>query len=190
VQYRRIEDLSHCAINSFFPNLQVAITMIFLNFPTTKLVAIVLIPAVLAAPNATCARCEEVAHGFASLNKGTIGGKGGQIVTAETHADLKRYAGMTEPLIIRVSGTLTAEPRGYEIPIKSHKTIIGVGKTGAIVGGGFGINNQSNIILRNLEIRDTYIPTDYNGKTEDWDGIQVDTGKNIWIDHVKVKATT
>lgn len=55
------------------------------------------------------------------------------------------------------------------------------------MSGGFGINNQKNIILRNLEIRDTYIPTDYNGKSKDWDGIQVDTGSNIWIDHCKVR---
>ncbi|KAF3930091.1 hypothetical protein ABW19_dt0205653 [Dactylella cylindrospora] len=132
-----------------------------------------------------CAQCEDVAHGFASLNGGTYGGKGGRIVTVTTHADLIRYAAATEPLIIRVQGTLVSEPKGFEIPIKSRKTIIGVGQTGHIVGGGFTIKNESNIILRNLEVSDTYDPTDYNGKGEDWDGIQVDTGTNIWIDHVK-----
>lgn len=150
--------------------------------------ALLLVPIALAAPTTevSCARCDEVAHGFASLNGGTTGGKGGRIVTVTTHADLVKYAAMEEPLIIRVDGELTSEPKGFEVPIKSHKTIIGVGKTGAVIGGGFGINNQKNIILRNLEIRDTYIPTDYNGKSKDWDGIQVDTGVNIWIDHCKV----
>ncbi|KFZ03945.1 hypothetical protein V502_10533 [Pseudogymnoascus sp. VKM F-4520 (FW-2644)] len=149
--------------------------------------ALLLAPVALAAPTTevSCARCDEVAHGFASLNGGTTGGKGGRIVTATTHADLVKYAAMEEPLIIRVDGALTSEPKGFEIPIKSHKTIIGVGRNGAVVGGGFGINNQKNIILRNLEIRDTYIPEDYNGKSKDWDGIQVDTGVNIWIDHCK-----
>ena len=114
----------------------------------------------------SCAQCEDVAHGFASLNGGTYGGKGGRIVTATTYQELKTYAGSSEPLIIRVQGTLAADPKGYEIPIKSNKTIIGVGQTGHIFGGGLGINNQSNIIIRNLRISDTYIPTDYNGKTE------------------------
>ncbi|KAH6723053.1 pectin lyase fold/virulence factor [Leptodontidium sp. MPI-SDFR-AT-0119] len=136
------------------------------NLLVAKFVAATsLVPLVLAAPASpiTCAKCEDVAPGFASLNGATAG----------------------EPYIIRVSGKLTAEPKGYEIPVKSNKSIIGVGKTGAVVGGGFGITNTSNIILRNLEISDTYIPEDYNGKLEDWDGIQVDGGKNIWIDHVK-----
>ncbi|EPS38394.1 hypothetical protein H072_7894 [Dactylellina haptotyla CBS 200.50] len=135
---------------------------------------------------AGCAQCEDVAHGFASLNGGTYGGKGGQIVTVTTYADLKKYAGATEPYIIRVSGTIVAEPKGYEVPIKSFKTIIGVGQTGHLLGGGFNINSQRNIIIRNLEISDTYDPTDYNGKGADWDGIQVDNGTNIWIDHVKL----
>lgn len=115
-------------------------------------------PSVLAAPIESCARCNETAHGFASLNGGTTGGNGGKIVTVTKHKDLVKYAAMTEPLIIRVSGTLKSDPKGFEIPINSHKTIIGVGKTGAIVGGGFGIKNTKNIILRNLAISDTYIP--------------------------------
>lgn len=153
------------------------------------------LPAALGTPvaatteNVTCARCDEEAHGFASLNGGTTGGWGGQIVTARSHAELVRYANVTEPLVIRVEGELQSEPRGYEVPIRSNKTIIGVGAGAAIVGGGFGITNQSNIILRNLRVSDTYIPEDYNGKSEDWDGIQVDNGTNLWIDHVEVCLT-
>ncbi|TKW49430.1 Pectate trisaccharide-lyase [Colletotrichum tanaceti] len=135
----------------------------------------------------TCARCDDVAHGFASLNGGTTGGKGGRIVTATSHAELVAYADATEPLVIRVEGELASEPRGYEIPVRSHKTIVGVGAGAKILGGGFGITNQSNIILRNLQVSDTYIPEDYNGKSEDWDGIQVDGGTNLWIDHVTVR---
>lgn len=161
------------------------VNMLFTKLSTA---ALLLAPVALTAPTAevSCARCDEVATGFASLNGGTTGGKGGRIVTVTTHADLVKYAAMDEPLIIRIDGVLTSEPKGFEVPIKSNKTIIGVGRNGAVVGGGFGIKNQKNIILRNLEIRDTYIPEDYNGKSEDWDGIQVDTGVNIWIDHCKV----
>lgn len=153
------------------------------------LIALLLAGRVSAAPaRPTCAGCEDAAHGFASLNGGTRGGKGGRIVTATEHADLVKYAAMDEPLIIRVDGTLVSEPKGFEVPVKSNKTIIGVGDTGHISGGGFGITEESNIIIRNLEISDTYIPEDYNGKSEDWDGIQIDTGSNIWIDQVKVNS--
>lgn len=133
-----------------------------------------------------CERCEDEAHGFASLNGGTYGGRGGSVVVATTHEELKTYAGSDEPLIIRVDGEIISGPLGYEIPIASNKTIIGMNATAHLIGGGFTIQQQSNIILRNLEISDTRIPEDWAGKTEDWDGIQVDTGTNIWIDHVKV----
>ncbi|KAK2800723.1 hypothetical protein FQN50_008033 [Emmonsiellopsis sp. PD_5] len=147
---------------------------------------LILRPARAAPTNITCASCEDIAHGFASLNGGTYGGKGGRIVTASTFEQLKEYAAASEPLIIRVDGALTAEPKGHEVQISSNKTIIGVGQTGRIVGGGFNIKQERNIIIRNLQIGDTYIPEDYNGKTEDWDAIQIDTGSNIWIDHCKL----
>lgn len=135
---------------------------------------------------AICEHCEDEAHGFASLGSSTTGGKGGDIVVATTHEELVDYASREEPLIIRVEGEIVSEPKGFEIPIASNKTIIGVGSTAHLVGGGFAIKGTSNIILRNLEISDTRIPEDWPGKTEDWDGIQVDTGKNIWLDHLKV----
>ena len=144
---------------------------------------------ILAVPTrrqAICEHCEDEAHGFASLGSSTTGGKGGDIVVATTHEELVDYASREEPLIIRVEGEIVSEPKGFEIPIASNKTIIGVGSTAHIVGGGFAIKGTSNIILRNLEISDTRIPEDWPGKTEDWDGIQVDTGKNIWLDHLKV----
>ena len=134
--------------------------------------------------NTTCGHCEDEAHGFASLNGGTIGGKGGKIVHANTYQELKSYAAQNGSLIIKVNGALIAEPKGYEIPIASHKTIIGVGKTAKVIGGGFAVKGTRNIILRNLQVSDTRIPEDWPGKTEDWDGIQVDNGTNIWIDHV------
>jgi pectate lyase len=142
----------------------------------------------VASQNTTCKRCEDVAHGFASLNGGTTGGKGGRIVFANTWQELKSYASQNGSLIVRVSGLLRADDHGFEIPIASDKTIIGVGKRSGVVGGGFAIKGTKNIILRNLQVSDTRIAEDWPGKTEDWDGIQVDTGSNIWIDHMKVLA--
>lgn len=142
------------------------------------------------AQNTTCRHCEDEAHGFASLNGGTTGGKGGKIVYANTYHELKTYAAQNGSLIIRVNGALIAEPKGYEIPIASHKTIIGVGKTAKVIGGGFVVKGTRNIILRNLQVSDTRIPEDWPGKTEDWDGIQVDNGTKIWIDHITVLSPT
>lgn len=139
--------------------------------------------------NTTCRHCEDGAHGFASLNGGTTGGKGGRIVYANTYQELKSYAAQNGSLIIRVNGTLSAEPKGYEIPISSHKTIIGVGKDTKVIGGGFAIKGTRNIILRNIQVSDTRIPEDWPGKTEDWDGIQVDNGTNVWIDHMTVSTS-
>lgn len=159
------------------------------NMLATKLTlfGVVFAASASAAPaNVSCAGCDKVAHGFASLNGGTSGGKGGRIVTATTFTQLEEFAGSDEPLVIRVDGTLEADPWGYEIPVTSDKTIIGVGQTGHIHGGGFNIQKQKNIIIRNLEISGNYMPEDYNGKQEDWDGIQIDTGSNIWIDYCKV----
>ncbi|EHK96179.1 putative Pectate trisaccharide-lyase [Glarea lozoyensis 74030] len=89
-----------------------------------------------------------------------------------------------EPLIIRIQGILKADPKGFEVPVTSDKTIIGVGSDSGINGGGFGIKKQRNVIIRNLRVSGTYNPKDYPGKGDDFDGIQIDNSTNIWIDYV------
>lgn len=134
----------------------------------------------------TCARCDEVATGFASLNGGTTGGNGGRIVTVKSHAELRKAAAATEPLIIRIDGIIKSDPKGFEIPVSSDKTIIGVGANSGIFGGGFSVRNRRNVIIRNLRVSGTYNPNDYPGKQDDFDAIQVDNSTNIWIDYVHV----
>ena len=141
----------------------------------------------------TCAECDAEAHGFASLNGGTTGGKGGSIVTATTLDDLIQYAASTEPLVIRVDGMIKAEPFGFEVPVESHKTIIGVGAESGIEEGGLNINSQTNVIIRNLKIHGTYDgETNWAGKEGDYDAIQIDNSTNIWIDgnHVSIPLVT
>lgn len=120
--------------------------------------------------------------GFASLNGGTTGGKGGQVVTVTTLSDLKKYANATEPYIIKVSGTITCD-YGEQIWINSNKTIVGVGTNATIVRGEFRADSKTNIIIRNLTIRDSYVEGDWAGDTQDYDGIQLDYCSNVWIDH-------
>jgi pectin methylesterase-like acyl-CoA thioesterase/pectate lyase len=122
------------------------------------------------------------ADGFAA---GTTGGAGGTTVTVTTLADLVRYAAASTPYVIRVNASITVTPYGYEIPVASNKTIIGVGRTGELVHGGLHLNRGThNVIIRNLTIRDTRMADDDpDDKTYDYDGIQMDTADHIWIDH-------
>ena len=133
-------------------------------------------------------RWSDRADGFASVNamgqKGTTGGAGGKTVTVTKQADLNRYATAKGRYIIRVKGAITLTPKGREIRVASDKTIIGVGKTGRIVAGGFFLApGVHNVIIRNLTIRDTFVEGDWAGKTQDHDGVQMDTAHHVWIDH-------
>ena len=96
--------------------------------------------------------CTDSADGFASLNGGTTGGKGGTVVTVTNQADLNTYATAAGKYIIKVSGKIDITPKGLEIRVASDKTIIGVGTTGEISGGGFFLNGVRNVIIRNLKI--------------------------------------
>ncbi|WP_405732566.1 pectinesterase family protein [Streptomyces sp. NBC_01537] len=127
-------------------------------------------------------------HGFASVDalgdRGTTGGAGGRIVTVRTQEELTAYAGAAEPYIIRVAAAVTVEPFGSDIVVASDKTIIGVGDTGEIVHGELHLNpGTHNVIIRNLTIRDSYVEGDWDGKTQDFDAIQMDTVHHVWIDH-------
>ena len=127
------------------------------------------------------------ADGFASVNSlgqnGTYGGRGGQIVTVKTLADLERYATAEEPYVIVVAGTITMSPAGKEIRVRSDKTIVGSGTSGHIVGGGFFLGpGVHNVIIRNLTIRDSYQGV-WNDKDHDYDAIQMDGAHHVWIDH-------
>lgn len=127
------------------------------------------------------------ADGFASVNalgqRGTTGGAGGTVVTATSQAELERYAAAPEPYVVRVRGMIAVEPFGKEIRVSSNKTIIGVGKASGLMHGGFNLNTVQNVIIRNLTIRDSYVEGDEEGKTQDYDGVQVDDSHHVWIDH-------
>lgn len=106
---------------------------------------------VLAVPLISAA-CTDSANGFASLNGGTTGGTGGQVVTVSTQADLAKYAGTAGKYIIKIAGKITITPKGTEIPVTSDKTIIGTSKSAELYQGGLNVNGQKNIIIRNLKI--------------------------------------
>jgi pectate lyase len=126
-----------------------------------------------------------VADGFASTGGGTTGGAAGPTVTVNTFADLQKYVTATTPYVIKVGAAITVTPKGTELKVQSNKTIVGVGTSGQIVGGGFFLGaGVKNVIIRNLTIRDTQMTDDDpDDKVYDYDGIQMDTADHIWIDH-------
>ncbi|SDL74242.1 Pectate lyase [Glycomyces sambucus] len=124
-------------------------------------------------------------EGFA---QGVTGGQGGTTVTVTNQADLERYASASGAYTVRVAATINISPKGKEISVGSNKTIIGVGTSGQIVGGGFFLGTgTNNVIIRNLTIRDTLMSDDDPGDDAyDYDGIQMDTASNVWIDHNRI----
>jgi pectate lyase len=132
--------------------------------------------------------CALELEGFATLaaegQNGTFGGRDGQTVTVTSQAELEQYATATAPFTIRVQGAITLMPKGTEIRVASHKTIIGVGATAAILQGGFMLEpGVHNVILRNLTISGAFVEGDWEGKTNDFDAVQMDTAHHVWIDH-------
>ena len=127
------------------------------------------------------------ADGFASVvtpdANGTTGGAGGRVVAATNLAELEKYALAPEPLVILIEGTLVKEPFGKSIQIASNKTLLGLGDDATILHGELGLSGVSNVIIRNLILRDSAVSGDYEGKTNDFDGVQIDNSHHIWIDH-------
>lgn len=80
-----------------------------------------------------------------------------------------------------------------KLTVKSNTTIIGL--AGAVIKGGtFQISNASNVVIRNLTIRDAYDPFPHHesddGFNAQWDNIAVvDSSYNIWIDHCTLEDT-
>ncbi|WP_198684079.1 pectinesterase family protein [Brachybacterium sp. YJGR34] len=129
-----------------------------------------------------------LATGFAgvpdeALPHGAVGGLGGEIVTVSTSEQLAAAIVRREPTVVLVDGSITIEPFGTTLPVSSHTTIAGIGRTAEIVGGGFQLEQVSNVVFRNLTLRDSYLAGDWDGKDNDVDGIRVDTSDHVWIDH-------
>ncbi|GIM89549.1 pectinesterase family protein [Paractinoplanes toevensis] len=153
-----------------------------------KLLALILAASGLVAPahHPAAEVWADQAVGFAA---GTTGGSGGAVVRATTLAELRAYAAAAEPLTIRVAGSILVDPFGDMIRVGSDKTITGEGAGAELVGGGLFLDGTHNVIIRNLTIRDSYIPGDFDGKTadNDNDGIRLDTADHVWIDHTLIE---
>jgi pectate lyase len=112
--------------------------------------------------------------GFASVNalglNGTTGGAGGRTITVTDTDSFLAAIDNTETLVIRVAGTITiSSKRG----VRPNKTIIGVGTTGHIDGGGLDFYRSYNVIVRNILFTNA-----------DDDAVNIgQESHHIWIDH-------
>ncbi|RAY15867.1 pectate lyase [Actinomadura craniellae] len=113
---------------------------------------------------------ESAPVGYASMNGGTTGGAGGTTVTVGNATQFRQYANASGRYVIQVTGTISLS--GMQ-RVASDKTIIGVGTSGRIVGGGLTLNGVRNVIIRNLT---------FSGANDDAINIQ-DSTTNVWIDH-------
>jgi pectate lyase len=132
------------------------------------------VPAAHAAPPALPGQ----ADGFASVNalgrNGTTGGVAGPTVTVTTGEALEQYAGANTPYTIMVSGRITVDGM---VTVVADKSIIGVGSTAEITGGGLQLGTTTrpgnNVIIRNIRFSDA---SD--------DSISVtNSAHHVWIDH-------
>ena len=112
--------------------------------------------------------------GFASVAAlglaGTTGGAGGPTVTVDTTGELLTAIDTVGPMVIQVSGTIVITSKQG---VRPNKTIVGLGTSATITGGGFDFYRSSNVIVRNLTFVDA----------ED-DAVNVGReSHHIWIDH-------
>lgn len=123
--------------------------------------------------------------GFASVNAlgqdGTTGGSGGEIVVVKTAEELEEWVKKEGKYIIVIDGVIVFEPK-REIEVKSDKTIAGINNA-KIFGGGFVIEKQKNVIVRNIHFEGFYMEDDPQGKMYDYDYISIDFSHHVWIDH-------
>ncbi|MEU4619434.1 right-handed parallel beta-helix repeat-containing protein [Actinoplanes sp. NPDC023801] len=135
---------------------------------TQGAVSLALAGAALAVPAPAAAAITDLV-GWATRNGGTTGGGSAATTTVTSASALTTALASTSAANIRVSGTINCSGM---LRVRSNKTIIG-NAGAAIVGCGFNINGDRNVIIRNLSFRN------WND-----DAINVqESATNIWVDH-------
>ncbi|WP_327699171.1 pectate lyase family protein [Streptomyces sp. NBC_00459] len=112
--------------------------------------------------------------GFAAVNamgnNGTTGGAGGPTVTATTAEQFLEYIDTVGPLVIHVQGSINFSGKQG---VRPNKTILGVGSSAVLNGGGLDFHRSSNVIVRNIRFTNA-----------DDDAINIgQESHHIWVDH-------
>jgi pectate lyase len=129
--------------------------------------AVLAVSAAFVAPSASAAPFDLA--GWATQGGGTTGGGNAAPVTVTSSSALTSAMQSSSPAVIRVSGSIAIS--GMQ-KVASNKTIIGVGSSAAITGGGLNVTKASNVIIRNVNFRN-------------WsdDAINVQYSTRVWLDH-------
>ncbi len=142
--------------------------------------------------------------GYATMNGGTTGGQGGEVVYATTGTEINaamcNRAAKDTPIIIMVTGTINhdntekmsgnCQTTDSEIELKgvSNISIIGTEEGALFDEIGIHLRDASNIILRNIHVRNVKksgSPTSNGG-----DAIGMESGvSNVWVDHMRLEAS-
>jgi len=127
--------------------------------------------------------CSTALVGYATLDGGTNGGGDGPTYTAGTLAQLRTYAGMVGPAIIRINGTIVfpmdAGTPAQPVEVESDKTLIPVHVGDGLVYNGLRVKDAHNVIVRNVTIAKPL-----NG----FDGITIQAASNVWVDHCDISS--
>ncbi|KAJ4369943.1 hypothetical protein N0V83_005707 [Neocucurbitaria cava] len=123
------------------------------------------------------ASLEDVATtGYATLNGGTTGGKGGSTVNVATLAELTAAVKGDTASIVLITGPITGS--GENVKIGSNKSVIGKDKSVVLTDFTLTVKDVKNVIIRNLAI----------AKVVGGDAIAVQVAQNVWIDHVDLSS--
>ena len=120
-------------------------------------------------------RYENMPIGWAEVEGGTTGGKGGPTVRVTDEAALVQHLKGNEPATIVIAGPIALQAT---VRVGSNKTIFGEGDKAVLTGADLHLSKISNVISRNLAIHDSAD-----------DAINVEgRSHHIWIDHCDLSA--
>jgi pectate lyase len=136
-------------------------------------------PPVDAAPDTTPVTCPTKLVGYATLDGGTTGGGDATIFVVSTLNQLRTYAGMAGPAVVRINGVIEFDASVSQVEIASDKTILPNNLGDGLIGNGFIIKDNHNVILRDLTVKKALAP---------YDAITVQAAHNVWIDHCDLSS--
>ncbi|UUU35981.1 polysaccharide lyase family 1 protein [Streptomyces sp. CA-210063] len=128
--------------------------------------------AVLALPQSAGA-AETAPIGYGA---GTTGGGSATPVTVSTLAAFQSAVTGNAAKVVRVNGLISLSG---QVDIGSNTTVLGVGSSSGFTGGGLRIKEETNVVVRNLNISKPVAPAD---------GITVQESTKVWIDHNSFSA--
>ncbi|MGW0707448.1 pectate lyase family protein [Streptomyces sp. NPDC002643] len=128
--------------------------------------------AVLALPQSAGA-AETAPIGYGA---GTTGGGSATPVTVSTLAAFQSAVSGNAAKVVRVNGLISLSG---QVDIGSNTTVLGVGSSSGFTGGGLRIKEETNVVVRNLNISKPVAPAD---------GITVQESTKVWIDHNSFSA--